>query len=48
VNAELDVRSFTIENAAARMEKLKQDPLRQVLTASPDLAGALERLSARE
>jgi bifunctional non-homologous end joining protein LigD len=47
VDEKLDIRSFTIENAVARMKELEQDPLRQVLTSSPDLARALERLSAR-
>lgn len=47
VNSKLDIRSYTIKNAVARMKKLKQDPLREVLTASPDLAHALERLGAR-
>jgi bifunctional non-homologous end joining protein LigD len=48
VNSTLDIRSFTIKNAVARMKELKQDPLREVLTASPDLAGVLERLGARQ
>ncbi|MEP7226921.1 MAG: DNA ligase D [Gemmatimonadales bacterium] len=47
VNAELDIRGFTIKNAVARMRKLKQDPLREVLTATPDLAGVLDRLTQR-
>jgi DNA primase len=47
VNAKLDIRSYTIENAVARMKKLKQDPLREVLTAMPDLSGVLERLTQR-
>ncbi|MDQ3222954.1 MAG: DNA ligase, partial [Gemmatimonadota bacterium] len=47
VNEELDIRSFTIKNAAARMRKLKRDPLLEVLTATPDLGRALERLGAR-
>ena len=47
INATLDIRSFTIENALARMKKLKKDPLEEVLTVSPDLAGAIGRLQAR-
>jgi bifunctional non-homologous end joining protein LigD len=47
VNDQLDIRSFTIGNVLARMRKLKRDPLREVLELQPDLAGALERLSAR-
>ncbi|HEV8176486.1 MAG TPA: non-homologous end-joining DNA ligase, partial [Gemmatimonadales bacterium] len=47
VDSKLDIRAYTIRNAVARMEKLKQDPLRDVLTATPDLAGVLERLTKR-
>jgi bifunctional non-homologous end joining protein LigD len=43
----LDIRSFTIETAPARMRKLKRDPLGEVLTEKPDLADALERLTKR-
>ena len=43
----LDIRSFTIKTAPSRMKKLKRDPLREVLTEKPDLAGALERLAKR-
>jgi bifunctional non-homologous end joining protein LigD len=45
VNARLDVSRFTIGTARARMEKLGRDPAREVLTLTPDLAGALERLA---
>ncbi len=48
VNSKLDIRSFTIKNAVARMKKLKKDPLRGVLKGSPDLGRALERLGARQ
>ncbi|MDQ3223084.1 MAG: DNA ligase, partial [Gemmatimonadota bacterium] len=48
VNSKLDIRSFTIKNAVARMKKLKEDPLREVLKGSPDLGRALERLGARQ
>jgi len=47
VNSKLDIRRFTIENAVARMRKLKSDPLREVLTTTPDLSGALEQLAQR-
>ncbi|MGZ8399278.1 MAG: DNA ligase D, partial [Gemmatimonadales bacterium] len=47
VNSKLEIRSYTIKNAVARMQKLKQDPLGAVLTTTPDLAGALERLTKR-
>jgi bifunctional non-homologous end joining protein LigD len=43
----LDIRSFTIKTARPRMQKLKRDPLREVLDEEPDLAGALERLAKR-
>jgi bifunctional non-homologous end joining protein LigD len=43
----LDIRSFTIKTAPSRMQKLKRDPLREVLEEEPDLAGALERLAKR-
>jgi bifunctional non-homologous end joining protein LigD len=43
----LDIRSFTIKTAPARMQKLKRDPLREVLTEQPDLHAALERLGER-
>jgi bifunctional non-homologous end joining protein LigD len=47
VNEKLDIRSFTIKNMPDRMEKLKRDPLRDLLKLSPDLGTALERLSTR-
>lgn len=47
VNSKLDIRSYTIENAVARMKKQKRDPLREVLTTTPDLGGVLERLTRR-
>jgi bifunctional non-homologous end joining protein LigD len=47
INGTLDIRSFTIDNAPARMKKLKKDPLGEVLTISPDLAGAIARLQER-
>jgi bifunctional non-homologous end joining protein LigD len=47
IDETLDIRSFTIENAVARMKKLKKDPLAEVLTMSPDLAEAIGRLQER-
>ena len=45
VGRRLDPRRFTIRNAAARMRRLGEDPLRPLLDAAPDLLGALERLA---
>ncbi len=46
VNAKLDPRRFTIENAAARLGRLAGgDPGAPVLRDAPDLAGVLARLS---
>lgn len=47
VNEELDMRRFTIVTVPERMQKLKRDPLREVLEEKPDLAAALERLGSR-
>jgi bifunctional non-homologous end joining protein LigD len=47
VTPKLDIRKFTIKNAPARMNKLKEDPLLPVLEVKPDLVSALERLAAR-
>jgi bifunctional non-homologous end joining protein LigD len=44
---ELDIRRFTIANVAERMQKLKRDPLREVLTLQPDIGSALDRIRAR-
>jgi len=43
----LDIRSFTMDTVPARMRKLERDPLREVLTTTADLGGALERLGGR-
>jgi bifunctional non-homologous end joining protein LigD len=48
VTSTLEIRNFTIENALTRMKKLKQDPGRDVLKLSPDLAAAIGRLQERE
>ena len=47
VTAGLDVSAFTIRTAAGRMEKLGNDPVREVLTGEPDLAAVLEKLARR-
>ena len=47
VNSRLDIRQYTIQNAVARMARLKSDPLREVVTQSPDLTAAIERLGQR-
>jgi bifunctional non-homologous end joining protein LigD len=46
VNRELDIRRHTIKTVPARMRRLRDDPLAEVLELSPDLAAALERLMA--
>jgi bifunctional non-homologous end joining protein LigD len=43
----LAIGDFTIANAARRMQKVKQDPLRGVLEERPDLPAVLERLQGR-
>lgn len=46
VTRSLDIRSFTIDNAVARMKRMRSgDPLLGVLTDKPDLVGALAALS---
>ncbi|HEY2824475.1 MAG TPA: DNA ligase D [Gemmatimonadales bacterium] len=47
VGKTLKLSDFTIKNAAARMHKLKVDPVVQVLTDTPDLTNVLERLQKR-
>ena len=41
----LNPKDYTIRNAMDRMEQLGADPVRSVLTETPDLAGALGRLA---
>jgi bifunctional non-homologous end joining protein LigD len=43
----LDPRRYTIRSAAARMERLGEDPLRAVLATRPDLTSVLARLAER-
>lgn len=45
VNARLDIRRYTIRNAAMRMKRLGHDPLRPVLEVKPDLMHALQALA---
>jgi bifunctional non-homologous end joining protein LigD len=40
----LDIRSFTIRTVPGRLKRRKQDPMREVLTAAPDLIAALAAL----
>ena len=47
VNAKLDMGRFTIRTMPKRMEKLRADPMRDVLTMRPDLGGAIGRLAER-
>ena len=47
VNGRLDIRRFTLDNAAKRMKRLKADPVAPVLSLKPDLGAALERLTER-
>lgn len=47
VNAALDPSRFTIRTVPQRLERLGKDPLRDVLTTTPDLTRALARLEAR-
>ena len=45
INSKLSPAKFTIKTATRRMERLKEDPLLDVLEAEPDLATALARLA---
>lgn len=47
VNDRLDIRRFTIRNAAMRMKRLGRDPLRPVLEVKPDLMHALGELAGK-
>jgi bifunctional non-homologous end joining protein LigD len=46
VTPDLDIKSFTIRNMPGRMQKLKRDPLEDVLRLTPDLGAALERVKS--
>jgi bifunctional non-homologous end joining protein LigD len=45
VTAKLDIRKFTIRTVPKRLQRTGRDPLRDVLTAQPDLAAALAALA---
>lgn len=47
VTGTLDIRTFTIRSVPRRMQRLKRDPLREVLDEGPDLVAALARLQDR-
>ncbi len=47
VNPKLDVSKYTIRTALKRMEKLGEDPVREVLTVKPDLGAVLQKLASR-
>src|SRR5262249_8778054 len=47
VGKDLKISDFTIKNAAARMHKIKVDPVAQVMDDVPDLTHVLERLQKR-
>ena len=43
----LDIRKYTIKNAASRLRCLKDNSLLGVLTGKPDLPAVLDRLAER-
>ena len=45
VTSKLDIHRYTIKNAARRMRSSKEDPLCKVMSLSPNLTVALERLT---
>jgi bifunctional non-homologous end joining protein LigD len=45
VTPKLDIRKFTIRTVPKRLDRMGRDPLRDVLTAQPDLAAALAALA---
>jgi len=47
VGPKLDVKDFNLHSLPGRLEKLKKDPLREVLTVRPDLARSLGLLAER-
>jgi len=44
VNAKLDLKNYTIRTMAKRLERMRKDPLRDVLSLRPDLVAALSGL----
>jgi bifunctional non-homologous end joining protein LigD len=47
VNDQLDMRAFTIRTMQKRLEHMRKDPLRTVLSLLPDLVTALSKLQRR-
>jgi bifunctional non-homologous end joining protein LigD len=47
VNGKLDLKNFTIRTMAKRLERMRKDPLRAVLSLRPDLVAALSGLQER-
>jgi bifunctional non-homologous end joining protein LigD len=47
VGKKLDPKKFTLKTLPARLDKLGEDPLHEVLTLAPDLPAALEKLGQR-
>jgi len=47
VNAQLEIRAFTMRTMPKRLEHMREDPLRDVLSLSPNLLKALDALSRR-
>jgi bifunctional non-homologous end joining protein LigD len=47
VNHDLDIRAFTIRTMPKRLEQTRKDPLREVLSRSPDLVSSLSKLQTR-
>jgi bifunctional non-homologous end joining protein LigD len=47
VNSQLDISAFTIRTMPERLARMQRDPMREVLSLSPDLLQALGALSRR-
>jgi bifunctional non-homologous end joining protein LigD len=47
VNTKLEIRAFTIRTMRERLERMRKDPLQDVLSVTPDLVGALAKLGGR-
>ena len=46
VTPSLDISRFTIRSMPRRLATMRDDPMREVLTDVPDIAGGLQRLAA--